>query len=82
MYVVKNPRERKKNMFNYDKLWKLLIDRKMKKKDLVHGAKITPTAVANMGKGLPVSLSVIGKICDFLKCGISDVVEYEARDDI
>ena len=68
MYAVKNPRERKKNMFNYDKLWKLLIDRKMKKKDLVHGAKITPTAVANMGKGISNSLS--------------DVMEYEARDDI
>lgn len=55
-------------MFNYDKLWRLLIDRKMKKKDLVHGAKITPTAVANMGKGISINLS--------------DVMEYEARDDI
>lgn len=68
MYAIKNPRERKKNMFNYDKLWKLLIDRKMKKKDQVHRAKITQTAVANMGKGIFDSLS--------------DVMEYEARDDI
>ena len=52
----------------------------MKKKDLVHGAKITPTAVAKMGKRQSVSLVVIGKICDFLKCSISDVVEYERRD--
>ena len=68
MYAIKNPRERNKNMFNYDKLWKLLIDRKMKKKDLVHGAKITPTVVTNIGKGIFDSLS--------------DVMEYEARDDI
>lgn len=67
-------------MFNYDNLWKLLIDKGMKKKDLVHGAKITPTAVAKMGKRQPVSLVVISKVCDFLKCRISDVVEYERRD--
>lgn len=72
--------ERKVHMFNYDNLWKLLIDKGMKKKDLVHGAKITPTAVAKMGKRQPVSLVVIGKICDFLKCSVSDVVEYERRD--
>ena len=51
--------ERKVHMFNYDNLWKLLIDKGMKKKDLVHGAKITPTAVAKMGKRQPVSLVVI-----------------------
>lgn len=69
-------------MFNYDNLWKLLIDKGMKKKDLVHGARITPTAVAKMGKGQPVSLEVIGKICNFLKCKISDLVEYERRDEL
>ena len=57
-------------MFNYDNLWKLLIDKGMKKKDLVHGARITPTAVAKMGKGQPVSLE------------ISDLVEYERRDEL
>ena len=54
--------ERKVHMFNYDNLWKLLIDKGMKKKDLVHGAKITPTAVAKMGKRQPVSLVVIGNL--------------------
>lgn len=61
--------------FSYDKLWKLLIDRKMRKKDLASIAKISPTTMATMGKGGAVSLETLGRICIVLKCNIGDIVE-------
>ena len=69
-------------VFSYDNLWKMLIDRKMKKKDLAEQARITPTTMSNMGKGKAVSLETIGRICRLLDCEIGDVVElrYEEGD--
>lgn len=63
-------------MFNYNKLWKLLIDRKMLKKDLMQKGSITSATMAKMGKGLPVSMEVLGRICEVLKCNIGDIVDY------
>jgi len=63
--------------FNYNKLWKLLIDRKMLKKDLMKETDITSTTIAKMGKGLPVSLEVLGRICKALDVNIGDIVDYE-----
>lgn len=48
--------------FNYDGLWKLLIDKKMKKKDLTVKLEISPTTISKMAKGESVSLTVLGKI--------------------
>ncbi len=62
---------------NYDKLWKLLIDKKMMKKDLVAEAGISTNAIANMGKGKDVSTKVLRKICETLNCQIEDIVEIE-----
>lgn len=62
---------------NYDNLWKLLIDKKMKKTDLISKAKISSTALAKMGRNEHVSLVVVDKVCQFLECNISDVVEIE-----
>ena len=61
--------------FSYNKLWKLLIDNNMMKKDLKEKAKINSNTMANMGKGLPVSMEVLGRICVVLKCNIGDIVE-------
>lgn len=61
--------------FSYDKLWKLLIDNKMKKKDLAAKAKITATTMSNMGKGKPVSLETLGHICEVFNCNIGDIVD-------
>lgn len=61
--------------FSYDKLWKLLIDKKMIKKDLASEAKISPTTMATMGKGGAVSLETLGRICIVLDCNIGDIVE-------
>ena len=62
---------------NYNKLWKLLIDKKMKRTDLISGAKISSSALSKMGKDEPVSPEVIEKVCHYLKCDIEQVVEIE-----
>lgn len=66
--------------YNYNKLWKLLIDRKMLKKDLMNAASITSSTIAKMGKELPASLEVLGKICKTLQCDIGDILEIDYKD--
>lgn len=61
--------------FSYNKLWNLLIDNKMIKKDLANQAKISPTTMAAMGKGYSVSLETLGRICKVLNCNIGDIIE-------
>jgi DNA-binding Xre family transcriptional regulator len=62
--------------FSYNKLWKLLIDHKMIKKDLMDKAKINATTMSNMSKGKSVSLETLGRICKELNCNIGDIVDY------
>lgn len=62
--------------FSYDKLWKLLIDKKMKKVDLAKMASIGPNTMARLSKGQPVQMNVLGKICKELHCNIGDIVDY------
>ena len=52
---------------NYNKLWKLLIDRNMMKKDLKEMAGLSSNAIAKMGKGGDVSTQILCKICDALQ---------------
>ena len=59
----------------YKRLWKLLIDRDMKKKDLCAQAGISPASVTKMGKGGHVTTEVLSKICTALNCGIKDIME-------
>ena len=60
---------------SYKKLFKLLIDRNMKKKDLQQLAQLSPSTMAKLSKDEFVSLEVIVKICNVLDVGISDVIE-------
>lgn len=60
----------------YDKLWKLLIDKKMKKTDLIRKAKISSNVLAKMGKEESVSLESVGKICSLLDCGVDDILDF------
>ena len=60
---------------NYKKLWKLLIDRDMKKKDLAEKAGISSTSIAKMGRNENITMDVIVKICEALQCDIGDIVE-------
>ena len=59
---------------SYNGLWKLLIDKNMKKMDLVQKVEISTSTLAKMGKGEPVSLEVLGKICDKLDCDFGDII--------
>lgn len=62
--------------FSYNNLWKILIDRRMKKKDLMSKTGITGTTIAKMGRGEPVSLEVIGRICKALNLNVGDIVDF------
>lgn len=60
---------------SYKKLWKLLIDRDMKKKDLREAAGISTASMAKLGKNENVNTEILVKICNALKCDISDIME-------
>ena len=62
---------------SYKKLWHILIDRNMKKKDLIDRTGISPTTISKMVRGEAVSLSVIGKICEELGTDIGDLIHIE-----
>ena len=60
---------------SYKKLWKLLIDKDIKKKDLSSLAGVSPATITKMGKGGHVTTEVLLKICMALNCGIEDIME-------
>lgn len=61
-------------MVSYNPLWKLLIDKKMKKLDLCDEVGISTSTLAKMGKNEYVALQILDKICCSLKCNIEDVI--------
>lgn len=61
---------------NYNKLWKLLIDKNVNKTELTKQTGITSNAMAKMGKNETVQLDVLIKICKILDCKIDDIIEY------
>jgi len=65
---------------SYKKLWKLLIDKDMKKKDLREAAGISISSMAKLGKNENVTTDVLVKICKALKCDISDIMEITQDD--
>ena len=60
---------------NYNKLWKILIDRNIRKEDLRVAAGITTTAMAKLGKNQPVHMDILLRICKVLGCQIEDILE-------
>lgn len=61
---------------SYDKLWKILIDKKMKRSDLKDAAGISFNVLAKMGKNRFVSMESLYKICMALDCGIDEIMEF------
>lgn len=61
---------------SYNKLWKLLIDKKMKKSDLRKNAKISSSTLAKLTNDENVTTDVLVKICNELKCDVSDIMEF------
>lgn len=66
---------------SYKKLWKLLIDKDMMKKDLQVAAGISWASVTKMSKGENVSMEVLMKVCKALECNVSDIIEFVERPD-
>jgi DNA-binding Xre family transcriptional regulator len=66
---------------SYKKLWKLLIDRDMKKKDLREAAGISTASMAKLGKNENVNTEILLKVCKALSCDISDIMEIVNDDD-
>lgn len=60
----------------YKKLWKLLIDKDLKKKDLAKIANISNYTVTKLTRGENVTTDVLGKICKALDCGVEDIMEF------
>ena len=61
---------------SYNKLWKLLVDKKMSKADLRKAVDIAPNTLTKMRKDGEVSVSVLLKIATYLDCDISDICEF------
>jgi DNA-binding Xre family transcriptional regulator len=60
---------------SYKKLWKLLIDRDLKKKDLLAAAGISQSSLSKMGRNENVNTDILVKVCKALKCDIGDIME-------
>lgn len=60
---------------SYNRLWKLLIDRQMKKKDLVEAAGVSWSTIVKMGRNEHVSTDILVKICAALECELHEVTE-------
>ncbi len=65
---------------SYNKLWKLLVDKKMSKADLRKAADIAPNTMTKMRKDEEVSMNILLKIATYLDCDISDICEFVKED--
>ena len=61
---------------SYNKLWKLLIDKKMSKADLRKAADLAPNTMTKLRRDEPVMLNVLDKICNTLECNYGDIMDY------
>lgn len=66
---------------SYKKLWKLLIDRDMRKKDLCEIAGISSASMAKLGKNENINTDILVRICRALSCDTSDIMEIEIDED-
>lgn len=60
---------------SYNKLWKLLIDKNMKKMELLEAVEMSPNTLAKLGRNEDVSMDVLRRICEYLECDIGDIME-------
>ncbi len=64
-------------MVSYDRLWKLLIDKKLNRTELAARCNISRNTIARMGRNEPVNIDVLERICIELDCELDDVVEIK-----
>lgn len=60
---------------SYNKLWKMLIDKDMQKRDLQESAGISSASIAKLGKGENITTDILLKICGALDCDLNDIME-------
>ena len=65
---------------SYNRLWKILIDKNLQKKDLTEELNISSATIAKMGKGEQVSMDVLERICTYLDCNIGDIMSFEKEE--
>jgi DNA-binding Xre family transcriptional regulator len=65
---------------SYKKLWKLLIDKDLMKKDLQKQAGISWATMTKMSKGETVSTEVLMKVCKVLQCNVGDIIDFVETD--
>ena len=65
---------------SYNKLWKLLVDKKMSKADLRKASGVSPNTMTKLRRDEPVMLSVLDKICKTLDVNYGDIVDYVAEE--
>lgn len=65
---------------SYNKLWKLMIDKRMNKTQLRTAAKISSNAMAKLGRDESVPIETLEKICEVLRCDIGDIMEFTPDD--
>ncbi len=69
-----------KTEFSYNRLWKLLIDRDIKKKDLQKMSDISAASIAKMGRCENVTMDVLLRICEALDCQVEDIMERVVKE--
>ncbi len=61
---------------SYNRMWKLLVDKKMSKADLRKAAGIAPNTMTKLRRDEAVNLAILGRICQVLNCDFGDIIEY------
>lgn len=61
---------------SYNKMWKLLVDKKMSKADLRKAAEIAPNTMTKLRRDGSVNLAILGRVCNVLNCDFGDIMEY------
>ena len=61
---------------SYNRMWKLLVDKKMSKADLRKAADIAPNTMTKLRRDETVNLAILGRICETLDCYFCDIMEY------
>jgi DNA (cytosine-5)-methyltransferase 1 len=69
-------------IISYNRLWKLLIDKNIKKTDLCKIVGFSTDVIVRLGKNDPVSMEMLAKICIALQCGLDDIVEITGDTEI
>jgi len=81
MVNIVEEQSKKKTGITYKKLWIMLINRDMMKKDLREGCDLSTASMAKLAKGRNINTDILVRICNFLRCDISDICEVVLSDE-